>query len=308
MTAFLLPLKQNSSNTPKNCMHTILKNIAAKATESGEILTQLKEQGLNSVNELIGKTRLFGSLTADTEETQYDETHYFFVPIVGDEVTNAVYSKRVLPPDVGAENSLPKLRVFHLPDETATSRLEDAIVNSIVTKRTEADGSSDIADTLENIALSIDKETQKVSGGLLIIGGVVAVINPIAGIGIAAKALLPSVGSHLSKSGAKFIGNKLRKRNQSAAEKSAHKKASKEVKNLKPQIYVNSLLRSLDVIATNPTDSFDPSMIKENWADHFSPAYYYSITQEAIREVYKGVELATVAPQHQSWIRSLIDS
>jgi len=90
-------------------VNSLLKSISQKATNAGEFVTQLKETGLNSAHDLVAGIPLFGALSANTEEDViYDETHYVLVPLVGSGGKNAVYTKRVLPPDVGADNSLPK--------------------------------------------------------------------------------------------------------------------------------------------------------------------------------------------------------
>jgi len=171
--------------------------------------------------------------------------------------------------------------------------------------------SSDLADSLDSLAERIDSETHKISGGFLLIGGVVALVNPLVGVGIAAKGLLPSIGTQFSKAGIGYLGDKLRKRNKNAVLSKTEKNASAEVKRLKPLVYTNSIIRSLDAIASNPDADFDPSFDSRNWSDNYDPSYYYTVTQEAITEVYKQeagcIDLTKLERKYLSWIKSIIE-
>lgn len=270
-------------------MNHFIKRLTEKASDLGALAQSITESGVRSVSEFIGKTRFFRSLSATTtEEVASDETHYFLVPLLGAQRQYAIYTKRILPPDTGAMNSLPKSRIFHVPDETGRSLIEQKLLDDIVIEGLEPEHrASPLADTLEKLADTIDKESDKLSGGLLLIGGAVAVVNPVLGIGIAVKALLPSIGAKVTKASAEYVGNKLRDWNGSSAESKLRKNAAEEVKKLKPIIYPNSILRSIDAIASNPQTDFDPAFDERTWADQFDPAHYYAATAEAIREVYK---------------------
>ena len=46
---------------------------------------------------------------------------------------------------------------------------------------------------------NIDKVDKKVFNGVLLVGSLVALVNPVVGAAVAAKALIPSVGMLLSK-------------------------------------------------------------------------------------------------------------
>ncbi len=283
------------------------------AADAGSLARSIAESGLRSVSEVFRGTKIFGALSASSvENVDYDETHYVLVPLLGMERNYAIYTKRVLPPGIGVTNSLPKARIFHVPDETGKELLEQELAASIVLdKEKDHVGSSELADTLEKLADKIDRETNKMSGGLLLIGGLVAVVNPLMGLSLVAKGLLPSVGAKASKVGAEYLGNKLRDWKKSSAMSRLQKDVSKEVQNLKPQIYSNPIVRSLEAIATNPSADFDPVFDRRNWIDEFQPTYYYVVTLEAIREVYKDVwdslDLDVYQESHIHWIRSFLD-
>jgi len=294
-------------------MDTILKKLMNGAADAGSLARSIAESGLRSVSEVFRGTKIFGALSASSvENVDYDETHYVLVPLLGMERNYAIYTKRVLPPGIGVTNSLPKARIFHVPDETGKELLEQELAASIVLdKEKDHVGSSELADTLEKLADKIDRETNKMSGGLLLIGGLVAVVNPLMGLSLVAKGLLPSVGAKASKVGAEYLGNKLRDWKKSSAMSRLQKDVSKEVQNLKPQIYSNPIVRSLEAIATNPSADFDPVFDRRNWIDEFQPTYYYVVTLEAIREVYKDVwdslDLDVYQESHIHWIRSFLD-
>jgi len=294
-------------------LNTILKKLTDGASDVSALARSIAESGLRSVNEVFCGTKIFGALSVSSvEHLEYDETHYVLVPLLGKQRDFAIYTKRILPPETGATNSLPKARIFHVPDETGRELLERELIADIVSSRLDGDaGSSEFADTLEKVADQIDSETNKISGGLVLIGGAVAFVNPLLGVGIAAKGLLPSIGAKATKAGAEYVGSKLRGWNKSSATSKLQKNVSKEVRKLKPQIYSNPIVRSLDIIATTPETDLDPAFDRRNWVDGFESSHYYTVTTEAIREVYQEVldstDLEIYQKSHIHWIRSFIE-
>lgn len=295
-------------------MDKFLKKLTNSAENASALASSITESGLKSVNDVFRGIKLFGSLSSSVDEhVEYDETHYLLIPLIGMEKQYAIYTKRLLPLDTGAINSLPKQRIFHLPDANGKKLLEQELVANMVAKRTnDKTGSSDLADSLEKLADQIDNQTDKITGGLLLIGGAVAIVNPIMGIGIAVKGLLPSVSTKASKAGAEYIGNKLRNWNKSSALSKLNKDASQEIKQLKPKIYTNEVIRCLEAIASNPTEDFDPFTDKRTWPDQFQPSHYYPITLEAIQEIYSNswdkLNLNNTLPAHTQWVKSLIET
>jgi len=168
-------------------VNNLLKKLTDGASDAGTLARSIADSGLRSVNEVFRNMRIFGALSASSDENvEYDETHYVLVPLLGAQRKYAVYTKRILPPDTGVVNSLPKARIFHVPDETGREILERELIANIVNESLDFDaGSSEFADTLEKVADQIDSETSKISGGLMLIGGAVAFVNPVLGVGIA---------------------------------------------------------------------------------------------------------------------------
>lgn len=290
----------------------LLKIIAEKASDTGALARSITDSGLQSVSEMFGSIRIFSAVAAtSTDKAEQDETHYILVPLLGIPRRYAVYTKRILPPDTGTVNSLPKARIFHVPDGAGRTLLERELVEKMVIEQFDPQsGSSDFADALEKVADQIDSETEKISGGFLLIGGAVALLNPLLGLGIAVNGLLPAIGAKASKAGAEYVGNRMRDWNRSASESKLRKSAHEEVRKLKPTIYSNPILRSLDAIASNPQTDFDPAFDRRNWIDQFESYHYYTATVEAIREVYQGV-METMEPgvyqeSHLNWIGTFL--
>ncbi len=294
-------------------MNNLLKLLVDGASDAGSLAHSIADSGLKSVSEVFQRVTIFGSLSAaETTEAVYDETHYLLVSLLGGQSRYAVYTKRILPPDIGVTNSLPKARIFHVPDESGKELLERELIANLVNERLDPSaGSSEFADLLEKVADQIDGETSRISGGLILIGGVVALANPILGVGIAVKGLLPSIGTMATKAGAGYVGNKLRDWSRSSAESKLRSEVSKEVQRLKPRIYPNPVLRSLEAIATNPETDFDPALDERNWIDRFESPHYHRVTAEAIHEVYqaewKSIDQGAYQGFHLRWIRSFSD-
>ena len=101
--------------------------------------------------------------------------------------------------------------------------------------------------------------------GLVLVGGVAAIVNLLLGVSIIAKGLLPSMSAKASKVGAEYVGKRLRDRSKSAAKSKLQRDASSEVKKLEPRVYANPIIRSLEAIATNPATEFDPAFDSRNW-------------------------------------------
>ncbi len=200
------------------------------------------------VQSTIGSLRLFSSTDADTSRgnPDQDETHYFLIPSPTGYV---LAERRRLPPGMGTVNSLPKVRIFHVHDLAGVAILEAELLGSLAKEKLQKPGfENDIATRLETIGEEIDRQSFWVTGGLIMVGGAVAIANPLLGIGIAAKALLPEIGSKLTKFGLGAAADSVRRMGKSWRERSARKEAHSEVKRLAPQINIDSVLVFFDTL------------------------------------------------------------
>jgi hypothetical protein len=293
-------------------MNKVLQSLFDSVTDAGALAKKLAESGMRSVKGGIAGIPLFGALEATVDApSDRDEMHYLLVPLPGEGSKFAIFTKRALPAGVGAANDLPKVRIFHVSSGSAAPLLEKELIEQLVQRGlSTAETGSGVADGLDQIANAIDAETSKVSGGLLLIGGAVAIFNPLLAVGIAATAILPSLGAITVKAGTDFLGDKLRGWSKSSAEAKIRSVASADVGQIKPIVIPNPILRTLDAIITNPTTDYDPALDRATWPGEFTPHRHYEITLEAIGEVYadvlSGKRPAPLAECHQKWLRLLV--
>jgi hypothetical protein len=290
--------------------------IVKTAKDVAELSSRLVEDGLGFLKASIGSIPIFaGTKVYIAEEGMgADETHYFLIPFRASPRGYAIGTQRVLPEGAGPENDLPKRRVFHLPKHTAIEILERFLAEDLALEHAGlANSNSDLADRLDAVANEIDKKSNYVTGGLLLIGGAVAIANPLIGVGIAAKALLPGVGAVLSREGLKKVGSFLRRKRAGDVGKEAEKRAEREVERLKPEVHENELLSRLEEALSTSDPSFDPAM--QDWPspENSAAMRVQSITAEALLNCYRevldaGEKAAHEAKLHaadRAWLRSL---
>ena len=213
------------------------------------------------------------AVDASAENPERDETHYFLVPDPAAKEGFTLVERRRLPEGTGAVNSLAKVRIFHVHDPAALVVLEKQLVGKITASGDPGAGGieRDLAGRLESMGEEIDRQSHWVTGGLIVIGGVVAVANPLLGIGIAAKALLPEIGGKLAKFGMGAAADSLRRVGDSLRSGMARRDAEAAVKRMKPELVVDPVLAFLDRIMAAGAES-DPQMeeltrLPEWWRD-----------------------------------------
>jgi len=224
---------------------------------------RLSRGGRDFLESTLGRIPLFAGTRVYemTASCEADETHYFLVPyrLSGDGY--AFHIQRALPVGTGLVNSLPKRRVFHLPDPSGRDRLESLLQSALSSEALAGmPEGSDLADRLEGMAEAIDTQSSRVTGGLLIVGGMVAVANPLLGVGIAAKALLPAAASVATKGAVGYVSDKLRSREKQNRLEDAAEEAADEIRKLKPEIFENPLLRLLEQTVSTADPAHDPSL------------------------------------------------
>ncbi|MCG7549329.1 hypothetical protein [Pseudoalteromonas sp. Of7M-16] len=131
--------------------------------------------------------------------SDYDEKHYFVIPIELGEHKVALHTLRNLPDGVPEVNTLPKRRVFHCANEHA-----EALLTNILSEQTESlvrKQPVGQVSRLELLANDIDRLDTKLTYGMQLICGVSVFVNRAIGAAIAAKAALPSITGLLNKHG-----------------------------------------------------------------------------------------------------------
>ncbi|EWH09561.1 hypothetical protein DS2_12038 [Catenovulum agarivorans DS-2] len=175
------------------------------AQSYAELVSEISAK-LSVVTEVVNGMPFIAS-AEKSANCQYDEKHYFVVPYKLSEHGIALHTMRCLPDGVPEINDLPKRRVFHFVDEHSEHQLKHLLLAQVEdTVKNQHQGQ---VSSLEKLANDIDKLDNKLTYGLLLVGGLSALVNPLLGASIAAKALLPSASGLLNKNGLRPIGEKL---------------------------------------------------------------------------------------------------
>jgi len=282
--------------------------VVETAEDLQKAAVRLIDGGVKFFQGHLGRIPLFSSseVLIGQGNPDRDETHYFMVPNRSEESGYCLYTVRVLPEGVGPENDLPKAKIFQLPGDGTEDRLTELLLGELRDDAIErSDVDSPLADRLDLIATEIDKQCNLVSGGLLLVGGVVAVANPLLGAGIAAQALLPGIGSKLSVHGIRHASDWFRNRREKSVVDDAEKNASVEVKKLKPEMRVNPILKVMETALSSSADSYDPWIESQSLYDDLNEIRDVRLGAQALVTVYSRNNGSELDPGLRSWIDSL---
>ena len=242
-------------------MHELWSQYLDRLREAPDAALEWGRSGVAFLKSSVGSLPFFAATSADTApgNPERDETHYFLVPDPCEAGGFTLAERRRLPEGTGAVNSLPKVRVFHVHDPAAVALLEDRLAGKISAKKLRPSGvEDDLAARLEQLGEEIDRQSHWVTGGLILVGGAVAVANPVMGIGIAAHALLPGLGAKLAKFGFGATADTLKRAGGSWRANSARKEAASEVKQMKAELLIDPVLTFFDrMVATGLADTPD---------------------------------------------------
>jgi hypothetical protein len=293
--------------------------ILKSAKDIEDFARKMIEDGRTIALTTFQKVPLLSALAVveQKEAVERDETHYFLVPFKPAERDYALYSVRRLPEGYAPENDLPKLRVFHLPAIGAEKILEDLLLAQVKADKSAlaAAPDTDLADRLNTIGNEIDKQTSRVSGGLMVIGGVVALANPLLGVGIAVKALLPGLAAKLSREGLRYGSDKLRKWQGDRHDAKLGKAAEKELKQSRAEMVHNPLLQTLALALDTDDEDLDPLTEFEPHAFHidgYNNIEMLRLSAAAVLAVYQEIldkqtkhDSAQLGPEDLSWLKTL---
>lgn len=257
--------------------------------------TGLVGAGVGYARESLGQTWLLGSTetSASYDHGQVDEKHYFLVPDRRSELWYSLYTMRCLPEGAPPVNDLPKRRVFHLPHENALPTLEQILLEGAREEVAAAPSSGlSVGGRLNDLADQIDRLDQQVFGGVLLIGGLVALINPLAGAAVAAKALIPSLGMLLSKHGLKYAGDAASSREAAARIRAAEKEVLNQFHESGASSLLNPVLAQLDRALSTSAYEFDPAAEFASESLSFGDRdqqRMLRLTSQAITNTYEGL-------------------
>jgi hypothetical protein len=245
---------------------------------------------------------------------QYDERHYFVIPFMMNEYNIALHSMRCLPYDVPEINSLPKRRVFHFPNANSEALVQKVLI----------DGAKDIAvhnhdpsqSTLISLANDIDALDKKLTYGMLFVGGMAALVNPVVGVGIAAKALTPGVTGLFTKYGLRPAGEKLNQSQLESKVKEAEANVLKEFKSASTIQVINPILQELELALNTSESEHDPLIdfdLSKGTINELDGERWRELTEVAIYHVYKDIinarqkhAEACLGPEDIRWLKVIL--
>ena len=272
------------------------------------------ESSVKLFKEVVEGLPVFSSLeTSKNYEEEYDEKHYFVIPFYLSDNDFALHTMRCLPEGAKEINSLPKRRVFHFPSNHYESLLFDHMLN-MSKEMTEGvlEGKSS---SLEKLANDIDSLDKKLTYGMLLVGGVAAIFNPLIGAGIAAKALIPGIGSLLNKYGIKPIGEKMTRDQLEKQIKAAEEEVQKQFSDTNTLKVINPILQELELALNTKEWEHDP-LLDPNLADGSIPELdsqrWRELTEIALFHIYKDVledrrlhKEARLGPEDIRWLEAI---
>jgi len=275
------------------------------------------ESGMKMVKEVVNGLPVFVSFERSSEyKIEYDEKHYFVIPYQLSDTGFSLHTMRFLPTSVPEINDLPKRRIFHFPNQHYEATLREHMMSSA--KEMVAERTLGKVSALESLANDIDALGNKLTYGMLVVGGVAAIFNPIVGAGIAAKAVLPGVTGLLTKYGLRPAGEKLTRSQLEKQVKEAEKKVSTEFSESCTIKVINPILQELE-LALRTTESEHDPLIDPNLSEGSIPnlegEHWRELTVRAICHVYKEVysdrtlhQQANLGPEDIRWLKTLFES
>jgi len=280
-------------------------------TASSKLAVEV-ESGIKIVKEVVNGLPIFVSLERlDDPKQEYDEKHYFVIPFHLCEAGFSLHTMRSLPSHVPEINDLPKRRIFHFPNEHYEATLRKYMVDSA--KELAYENNPNKLSSLESLANDIDALDSKLTYGMLIVGGIAAIFNPLVGAGIAAKAIMPSVSGLLTKYGLRPVGEKFTQSQVEQQAREAEQNVLKQFSESNTLKVINPILQELEfslrtnekqhdpLMDPNLSNGSIPELPNESWRD---------LTERAIFHVYKEVvenstqhTAAKLGPEDIRWLK-----
>ncbi|MCL6414070.1 hypothetical protein MIB92_00270 [Aestuariirhabdus sp. Z084] len=273
---------------------------------------------ISTIKKMVDGLPIFISLETSEKYSieEYDEKHYFVIPYELSDYKFALHTTRCLPTGVPEINDLPKRRIFHFANEHAELALKSYMLKSV--NEDIHDKHKENPNTLESLANDIDALDKKLTYGMLLVGGVTAIFNPLIGAGIAVKALLPGAASFVNKYGVRPAGEKLSKIQLEKDVRKAEEGVAKQFEDSDTLRVVNPILQELEFSLRTSESEHDP-LTDPNLANGSIPEITHErwreLTEVAICHVYKEVyedssqhKKAKLGPEDLRWLKIMFDT
>mgnify|MGYP001267069615 CR=1 FL=1 len=197
-----------------------------------------------TINSIDFTSKKFKSLISiGTHDKPEDITYYFLIPDVNKSEGYILQTHRIVPDNVVDESKLVKRQMFQVPSIEAINILRGMVQDKIEGELLDNNGISGFAsDTLSDLANTIDESNNVVTGGLLLVGGIICFSNPIGGAIIIGSSLLPDVIMGAVSDATNRVSSKLKNISVNSNKKEAKKLTNK----IAPEVVVNSMLSKVD--------------------------------------------------------------
>ena len=297
----------------KNIFNKSLESVSRAVEKSFDSLTEK----YSLVKELVNDLPVFVSTekTNKYNKEKYDEKHYFVVPFMPSSVKIVLHTMRCLPEGVPEVNNLPKRRVFHFPNEHSEALVRKLLVDNA--KTIVEENHLNNTHTITSLANDIDKLDRKLTYGILVIGGMAAIINPVVGAGIAVKALLPGIAGLLNKYGLRPAGEVLNKSQLQKKVKEAEALVLKEFKAASTIEVINPILQELEFALRTTESQHDPLLdfdLSDGNIAELDGERWRELTYTALFHVYNDVindsakhEDACLGPEDIRWLKVILN-
>ncbi len=280
---------------------------------SGKVSSQVG-QGVSFVNEIVDGIRVIASFErSGTYQVEYDEKHYFVVPLTLSETGFALHTMRCLPESVLEINDLPKRRVFHFANEHYEAALREYLIRGAQDFVNE--NCSEHKSTLESLANDIDALDSKLTRGMLVVGGLTALFNPLIGAGIAVKAVTPGAIGLMNKYGLRPIGEKISSSSLEKSVKDAETNILKQFTESTTLKITNPILQELELALNTDQDQHDPLLdpnLSRGSVPELDGDRWRDLTERAMWHVYGDIykdismhEKARLGPEDIRWFKTL---
>ena len=288
------------------------KNAVRSRVES---VKQELDNGLKLVKGAVEGLPVLVSLErAGTIEQKWDEKHYFVIPNFTTDAGFTLHTMRSLPDGALEVNDLPKRRVFHFPNEHYEGTLRQYMLKAARNMTYAANDQS--RSSIEKLADDIDSFDNKLTYGMLFVGGIAAIFNPLLGAGIAAKAFLPSISGLCTKYGLKPLGEKASNAQLEKRVKDAETHVLRQFSESTTLKVSNPILAELEFALRTNERQHDP-LSDPNLADgsisELQGSDWRELTERAICHVYNDIiadkslhQVARLGPEDIRWLQVLL--
>jgi len=295
-----------------------MKDFVSKASEFATIVsTKLSNQvgeGVSIISKTVSGLKVVVTSERSTSyEIEYDEKHYFIIPFTPSDSGFALHTMRCLPESALEVNDLPKRRIFHFPNEGYEPLLQDYLIKAA--KELAIEEPAPPKRNLKSIADDIDALDRKLSYGMLLIGGLTAVFNPLIGAGIAAKAVTPGAIGLLNKYGLRPVGEKINQASVEKTIKQAEENVLKQFTGSTTLRVTNPILQEMELALKTNQDEHDP-LIDPNLSDGSIPELdgdrWRDLTERAMWHIYRDIyedsskhQATNLGPEDIRWLSTL---